>query len=115
MGLDLLFLFHHAKSRSETEIPIYRRKRENASLVNHSASPCILRIILVQIALLTIEMPLLTIEMPLLTLEMALLTIEMALFALEMPLLTPEIFFTTSSLARTHLTKTTTPPAPATP
>ena len=108
MGLDLLFLFHHAKSRSETEIPIYRRKRENASLVNHSASPCILHIILVQIALLTIEMPLLT-------LEMALLTIEMALFALEMPLLTPEIFFTTSSLARTHLTKTTTPPAPATP
>ena len=29
MGLDLLFLFHHAKSRNETEIPIYRRKRKN--------------------------------------------------------------------------------------
>ena len=67
MGLDLLFLFHHAKSRSETEIPIYRRKRENASLVNHSASPCILHIILVQIALLTSKIPLLTLEMPLLT------------------------------------------------
>ena len=102
MGLDILFLFHHAKSRSETEIPIYRRKRENASLVNHSASPCILHIIFVQIALLTSEMALLTIEMPLLALEMALLTLEMAL-------LIPKIFSTTPSLARTHPTKTTTP------
>ncbi len=30
MVLDLLFLFHHGKSRSETEIPIYRRKGEDA-------------------------------------------------------------------------------------